>query len=395
MAGAVAASVSVRARVTITIPHLAPWGTEAQTLLLARALVAGGWGVRVCCFYGHDASVVGAFRSIGAEVALFGLRREDGLARLLRRLRAELAGERPDVLHVQYLTPGLPAVLAGRIARVPRVFATVHHAGTGYGLRERFLMRAGGRLCSAVFCVSRAVEESWFGSSVLLDEGLASRLPRHGTLYNALPPGSGSGFTGAVTQQSRNALGLEARKVIGVVGRLTREKGFETLLAAMPAIVARHPGVMLLVVGSGPEEARLRSQAAALGIAGAVTWAGLRPPDSLAALRSTMDVVVVPSISEGFGLAAAEASAAGLPVVASAVGGLPEVVETGVTGLLVPPSDAGALAGAVSRLLDDENLRRLLGEQGRRRVAGLFSYERYAQLVSAIYNPGGRGKGWN
>jgi glycosyltransferase involved in cell wall biosynthesis len=381
----------VSRRVVITIPHLAPWGTEAQTLLLARALVEGGWTVRVCCFYGHDAGVLAAFRGVGAEVIEFGLRREDGLIRLLRRLRAELARERADVLHVQYLTPGLPALVAGRLAGVPRIYATVHQTGTGYGLRERFLMRAGTALCSTVFCVSGAVEESWFGSRSLLTEAMTSRPPRHCTLYNALAPEAGAAPAAGCAAVSRAACGLAGSTVVGVVGRLTPEKGHETLVAALPAIVACHPGARLLVVGSGPEESRLRAQAEALGVAAAVTWTGWRAPAELAALRAAMTVAVVPSTREGFGLAAAEAAAAGLPVVATAVGGLPEVVADGVTGLLVPAGDAGALARAIVRLLDDEGLRRRLGAGGRRLVAERFSYERYARLVGGVYNPGARG----
>jgi glycosyltransferase involved in cell wall biosynthesis len=376
----------VSGRVLITIPHLAPWGTEAQTLLLARALVEGGREVRVCCFYGHDAGVVGEFREAGVAVSLLGLRREQGLAPLLRRLAAEISRERPDVLHAQYLTPGLPALLAGRWSRVPRVFATVHHCGAGFGARERLLMRVAAGLSATVFCVSRAVERSWFGSSTLFEAGMGRRPPRHCTLYNALAPAPAGAAAGGGQRALLAALGLGERGVVGVVGRLSREKGHDTLLAALPAIAARHPGAQLLVVGSGPEEARLRLRADALGVAGSVVWAGWRSRVELQALRGAMDVAVVPSTSEGFGLSAAEAAAAGLPVVATAVGGLPEVVDHGVTGLLVPAGDPAALAAAIGRLLEDEALRRSFGAAGRRVAAERFSYARYAGLVSAVYN---------
>lgn len=377
-------------RVVVTIPHLAPWGTEAQTIQLVRALAGGGWAVTVCCFYGHEPGTVAALEEAGAAPVLFGMRREQGLGRLLARVRREVARVRPDVLHVQYLTPGLPPVLAGRLERVRTVFATVHHSGSGHGLRERLLLRAAARLSTACFCVSRAVEESWFGSSALFDPAAAGPPPRHATVYNAVREAQGTpGQLERLGGEACAALGLSGKRVVGAVGRLTREKGHETLLRALPAVLEAAPDAVLLVVGSGPEEGALRQLAVELGVAGNVVWAGWRPPRELPGIYAALAVAVVPSISEGFGLAAAEASAHGRPVVASCAGGLREVVEDGVSGILAAPGDAGALAAAISRLLGDPALARRLGEGGRSRVAGLFSVERFAGCTLAAYRAAG------
>jgi glycosyltransferase involved in cell wall biosynthesis len=168
-------------------------------------------------------------------------------------------------------------------------------------------------------------------------------------------------------------------------GRLEELKGVQVLLAALPAVLVEHPGARLVVCGSGPMEPELRRMAAALGLGPAVEFVGWLDCDGLAARLAAAQIVVVPSMwPEAFGLTCLEALASGRAVVASSVGGLPDLVRDGETGLLVAPGDSIALAAAVTRLAADEPLRRRLGRAGRT-LAAQYTMDRHAEAVRAAY----------
>jgi glycosyltransferase involved in cell wall biosynthesis len=163
---------------------------------------------------------------------------------------------------------------------------------------------------------------------------------------------------------------FEGSPVIGAVGRFSEEKGHRYLLEAMSELTRRLPGARLVLVGYGALEGDLKSRAAGLGIDGRVTFAGER--DS-AELLGAFDLFVQPSLYESQGLAILEAMAAGVPVVASDVGGVRDVVRDGVTGLLVPPADPRALATSILRLAGDPELSKTLALQAGREVRERFS----------------------
>jgi glycogen(starch) synthase len=168
-------------------------------------------------------------------------------------------------------------------------------------------------------------------------------------------------------------------------GRLEELKGVQVLLAALPAVLAKHPGARLVICGSGPMEPELRRMADALGVGHAVELVGWLDGDGLAAQLAAAQVVVVPSMwPEAFGLTCLEALASGRAVVASAVGGLPDLVRDGETGLLVVPGDSIVLAAAVNRLAADEQLRRRLGRAGRA-LAAEYTMDRHVHAVLTAY----------
>jgi glycosyltransferase involved in cell wall biosynthesis len=172
-------------------------------------------------------------------------------------------------------------------------------------------------------------------------------------------------------------------RILLAVARLVPQKGLDTAVRALPAIRERHPHAVLVVAGEGPEHDALRALAAGLGVADAVVLPG-RAGD-VAALYQAADVFVHPARWEGFGLVLLEAMLSGLPVVASRVSSIPEIVADGVTGLLVPPDDPQALAGAVDRVLGDETLRLELCRAGRERTRAKFSVERMARRTAELY----------
>lgn len=171
--------------------------------------------------------------------------------------------------------------------------------------------------------------------------------------------------------------------LIGSIGDVIPDKGLIHLVRALPNIRRAVPAARLLVVGGGPSAYRvaLEREATRLGVDAMIVWVGQR--SDVADIMKALDVFVLPSLEENFPLVVAEAMAAGLPVVATAVGGVPECVSAGETGLLVPPTDAAALADALIGLLGDAPLRRRLGEAARKRVQERFSAETQVPRIEA------------
>ena len=378
-------------KVEVLIPVLLAGGTEAHTLYLVRAVRSAGYCVGVCCYFEANETVIQAFEREGTRVSLLRLgssgqaHRLKSLLKVGRAVFTHLRQTRPDVVHVQYLAPGLVSVLAARAARVPTVLATVHQPGDPYGAMARLSLRLAARLSTAFFCVSRAVEQSWFGDSALFNFSSVGKR-RHFTLYNCVDV---ERFSDAASQAgshaARETLGLGSRPTVGVVGRLRREKGHAALLEALSLVVRSVPDVTLVVVGDGQERAHLEERARGLGLDGHIVWLGARRPEELPALYAVMDVVAIPSLFEGFGLVAVEAMAAARPVVAFAVYGLAEVIEHGLTGYLVEPGKVGALAAALVDVLLRQDEAARMGSTGRQTVRDKFSYERYSEQIAAAY----------
>ncbi len=183
----------------------------------------------------------------------------------------------------------------------------------------------------------------------------------------------------------REEYGLpENGPIVGVVARLEAEKGHPTLLEAWPSVLAAAPDAVLLIVGEGSREEALRMQARDLGIDRSVIFTGRR--DDVPAVTAALDVAVLPSYREAQGLTILEAMALSRPVVASNVGGIPEMIEHERTGLLVPPHDADALGAAIVRLLQDHPLADTLGRAGHDLVHDRFCVELMVRAIESIYD---------
>ena len=172
--------------------------------------------------------------------------------------------------------------------------------------------------------------------------------------------------------------------ILGVVSRLEPIKGMDLVVPAFAEVLKKFPEVRLLVVGDGSLRATMERQAEELGCADRITWVGRQPQEELPQWYGQMDVVLMPSRSEGFGLTAIEAMVNGCVVVASEVGGLPEVVRDGVCGLLHRTEDVSDMAAKVCMLLDDSELYERLRSQSLHDVEK-YSFEKYATLVNDLY----------
>jgi glycosyltransferase involved in cell wall biosynthesis len=180
----------------------------------------------------------------------------------------------------------------------------------------------------------------------------------------------------------REELGVRDAVVIGAAGRLEPVKGFDVLLSAAEHVRREIPNACFLIVGQGSREAELKRQAAPLG--GAVRFLGYR--EDIAHIMAGCDIIAVPSRNEGMGRVVVEAGAAGLPVVATAVGGLPHVVDHERTGILTPPRDARSLADALVRLARDPALRATMGEAARRKMIPAFGVGAMVSAIEAVYD---------
>ncbi len=288
------------------------------------------------------------------------------LARLLRN-------ERIDVLHAHKFGSNLWAAILGPLCGVPVVIA---HEHSWAGERGRFHQALDRRL------IARSVEA--FVAVAAADarqmvevERIDPRLVRH--VPNGVPaPRAAAG------PFLREELGIApGAPVIGYVGRLGAIKALDVLLDAVARLQERLPQVRVLLAGSGDEEERLRARSARLGLGERVVFLGIRP--DVDRVFQAVDVSVICSDSEGMPLSALEAMAAGTPLVATRVGGLPEVVDDGVTGLLVPPRDPDALARALESVLGDEERRRRMAAASRERHRREFELDQVVRQLEGLY----------
>jgi glycosyltransferase involved in cell wall biosynthesis len=358
---------------------LARGGAEEHILTLLRGLDRTRFRPLLACTP-EVAAKLGGDVPDDVPVTALRLRRpkDTGAARQLLQL---LRRERIDVLHSHLFYSSLFASPLGWLARVPLVVETPHVSERWrHGLKGHYAVdRMFGRFVHRYIAVSEAnrrylIDEKRLPGSkiVVIHNGCDLRRfdPRH-----RVPDGL------------RASLGFEdSDPVLVVIGRLEPQKGHRVLLDALPLVMREFPAMRLVCVGEGALRAELEAKSAALGLANAVRFVGQQAnvPDWLA----LADVAVLPSLYEGLPLAAIETLAAQRAMVATAVDGTPEVIVDDQTGLLVPPEDAGALAGALCRLLRDPALRASLASAGRERVAQHFSEERQVARTEALYEMG-------
>lgn len=318
-------------------------------------------------------SAVQRLRHLGIRVEVIE-EPDDELA--VRELAAWLGREEIDLVHAHMYRAEVIGTRAAVAAGVPVITATVHSS------RVRSPEDVA-LLASLTPMMDRLIVPSTSIAHKVQCEG------RTGAPFAVIPNGVDlSRFAGPVPPSSvRAEFGVPAdAPLVGVIARLEAEKGHRFLLDAWPAVLRQAPDAWLLIVGEGSEADALRAQAASLGrsVARRVVFTGRR--EDISSLTAELCVSVLPSLREAQGISILEAMARRRPVVASAVGGIPEVITSGVDGLLVPPEDPAALADAVGRLLADASLRERIGEEGYRTVAERYSIDAQVHRIEAVYD---------
>jgi glycosyltransferase involved in cell wall biosynthesis len=351
-------------------------GPERQVLGLARSLPA------------HFRTTFLTFAERGLSRPFLGKARELGfdaialrentphLLRAASEVAEHLRGLRADVLCCNGYKPDVVGYLAARRCGVPVV--AIAHGWTGVTWKVRFnemvdRLVLHGMDCTV--CVSGAqaakVRRALVPARrvVVIRNGIFTAPfdtidPHYGDLLRAFFPG-------------RPAL------IVGAAGRLSPEKGFDQYVEAAALVCMRRPDVGFVLFGDGPLRGKLQEQVAARGLRDRFILAGFR--SDVDCFLSHLQLAVLSSHTEGLPVAVLEAMAARLPVVATAVGGTPEVIEDGVTGHLIPPGDTAALARRIIDCLADDKERLRMGQRGRRRVEEHFTFAAQARQYKALF----------
>lgn len=312
-------------------------------------------------------------QAAGVPVALCPLatRRPGQALRNARRLADILREQQVDVLNPQSVMPAVSGRLATRMLRkagllVPNV-VTIH-------MLQRltwWYYRMG------AFLINRCADHVIVESDCELGRLRRGGMNRQATvLYNCVPPAGASGQAGSTRQQVRQAMGWPEGKVVLLMpARMTFEKAHDVVLTALARPELSGANLLVFLAGDGPLLEQHRAAAAAMGLAERVVFGGFRR--DLPALYRAADVFLLPSRWESLPLSIREAMGAGLPVVATAIGGIAEAVQDGASGLLIPPDDPRALADAIARLAGDAGLRSRMGERGREICREKFDYDRW------------------
>ena len=354
-------------------------GAENHLLDLIQGQRAEGKEVAVAYLRG-EGYWADTYREAGVEVHNLGLRRYYGELAPLLKLRRIIRGSAFDLLHAHLPPAELYTRLAllgiGRKA-LPLLISKHNEEGFYRGPGERFMGRWVAQRAERVICISRAVERFMAGPRLGLD---GRKLQ---TVYYGIDAQRFSSVRSVKSEALRKEWGIPpGAMAIGFAGRLVPQKDLATLIRGFALMASQMQNAWLVMVGIGPLEAELRRCAEELGAGARIVWAGFR--DDIAAVMGAFDVFALTSLYEGFGLVLLEAMASGVPVVATKVSAIPEVVIDGKTGMLVKTGSPEELASAFCKL-GDKRLRLQLGAAGRQRVLENFTLERMRDETDAIY----------
>ena len=299
--------------------------------------------------------------------------------RILRR-------SKPDIVHTHTSKAGILGRLAAWLARVPTIIHTPHghvfYGHFGRSLSRIFLQveKLLGIITHHQIALTPEEGKDYLNLGVAKSKNIS--VIHSGVDLNC--------FKRSTTKSNpkRNELAIPPDSlVVGYVGWLIPIKGVTYLVDAMAEVLQRHPNSLLVLVGKGDEkgeeEVKLSKQVENLGIVDNVRFLGWRP--DVNEIMGCFDIFVLPSLNEGMGRVLVEAMSAGLPIVASRVGGIPDLVKHGENGLLVPPADAGALERAISDLLSDKPRRKRMGETGKK-MCRPYSVEAMVEKIDNLYS---------
>ena len=372
-----------RVKVLLVITRMSLGGAPRHVLSLALGLNRDRYEVWIAAGPEDkgEGSLIEEAESSGVQLVLIpGLKRDLSPSNDLKAffgIYRLMLSERFHIVHTHTSKAGVLGRLAGRLAGVPASVHTFHG-----NIFEGFF----GPVASSLFLLLERAMAKFTDRFVAISRRNLSYFVRRGIapwekfrlIYNGVDL---ERFRPVDKGAARRALGLSQGPVVGTVAALVPVKGLEYLLEAAHIVRSEVPEVVLTIAGGGALEGTLRRRAKDLGVE--VRFLGPRKDVSL--VLSALDVFVLPSLSEGMGLSLMEAMAAGLPVVATEVGGVPELVVDGETGVLVPPGDPDALAGAILDCIGDREKAVEMGRRGKERVCALFSLPRMIQEHEALY----------
>ena len=292
-----------------------------------------------------------------------------------------LIREKPTIVHTHTYKAGILGCWAAKMAGVPVIVHTPHgHVFFGHfsPLVTRFFMiieKTTASIIDHMVALSEGERKDYIAFSV-------SKPDKMVTIHSGVDV---TRFMKAQVniEEKRTSLGLNTKGlVVGTIGWLLPIKGPLYLLKAMEVIWQTNPEIHLVYVGKGDLEEEVRSEVSRTGVSEKVTFLGWR--DDIPEIMQVLDIFVLPSLNEGMGRVLVEAMAAGKPIVASNVGGIPDLVKDGQNGFLVKPGDSKSLSFAIKKLLDDKKMREEMGKKGRA-MAGNYSVKKMVEKIDALY----------
>lgn len=360
----------------VNIGHSWAWGgIEAHSEILGTLLFKRGYRVIMGCF--AEGSV-----KLNPEGLVLPSRkvtmRNSGDVRAIMRIINIVRKERIRLIIANSGREYWPAVVAAKITGAKVVF--VRHQVDRIRKTTRWLIT---HHVERVVAVSKAVQDA------LLQSGIPPA--KIEVIHNSLRLEQFNPLL-IDREEVRRELGIASTDiVVGLVGKLDRGKGVFDALAALGSVAKKHPNVRLLYVGDGPERLPLEEEARGKSLHEMVIFAGVRR--DIERMYAAMDIFTLPSTcEEAFGMVLIEAMAMGKPVIATRVGGIPEIVEHEVTGILIPPHDAPALADAVARYIENRQFAARVAAEGRKLVERNFSDEAMGDNFERVLSRAGAGK---
>jgi glycosyltransferase involved in cell wall biosynthesis len=363
------------------IDSLGPGGAEQLMPTILKKLKLSGFNIRICALQIRAGNPIASdLERLGLPVDLIpirNLRQPFNLFRILRYLHLH----RPQLIHTQLEFADILGTVAAKILGIPSV-STVHTLD-GFPPKKTALGRMKlrwfllGKFCGRVIAVSEKTRLHYLQSGGLPPDKVI-------TLYNGVDISRFKNTDATQTAKLKQALHLPLNsRVIITIAVLREPKGIQFMIEALPAILEQCPDVHYLIVGDGEHSAALTDLVAALAIKNQVTFTGHRTdiPD----LLGCCDIFVLPTLKDALPTVLIEALAAERPIVASDVGGVPEIIENGVNGLLVAPGNPSKLAEACLRLLKDNELSRQIVLAGSKTVLQRFNIDSQIEQLSRMY----------
>ena len=374
---------SVSPGTAISICHVAVgdlWaGAEVQLKVLLSKLV-GLTGLDLSVIVLNEGRLEEEIEALGIPVRVFPESRW-GSGKIFLELVREFKKSNIQIVHTHKYKDTILAAPAAKVCGIPHVVRTVH------GLREPFQGLQSLKM-SVYQAIERIVHRYYVDAIIGVSSQIECTYKAEGERFRVTCIRNGIDLDGRSMQtdrwRTRKDLDVDPEtSLIGTIGRLTPVKGIRYLLEAATILLRQGAKVKILVVGEGSIRQDLMAQTHSLGITDNVVFLGHREDTDV--LMQAMDIFALPSLSEGIPMALLEAMAASRPIVASRVGGIPEIIEDGVDGYLVEPMDVNNLAERCQRLIESPDVARKMGEQGRKRVERDFSATAMADRVASVY----------
>jgi len=365
-----------RKKILHLVEDLKVGGLERVLESIVLSLDKSKYDVHVWCLV-EGGEIAEELKEKGMPVRIIGKRSYYNLSNILL-LAYLVRRENFHIIHTHGYFASTFGRLAAILAGVPVMITHVHSTYYEYGKRNLMIERFLSFFTDNVICVSKAVQRF-----VVEKEGI--RESRTSVIYNGISF-PWNGLSSEDRKAKRASVSVSSQDVVIIeVASLTANKGHHFLLNAFQQIYKKNPTIKLIIVGDGPLQSTIQEEAKKLGMESAVIFTGQRK--DVYELLAMSDIFILPSmIREGLSIAMIEAMAMGLPVIGSNVGGIPELIEDRVSGFLVSPGDTDQLARIIDLLATEQDLRKRLGQQGKRIYEEKFTLPRMVQQIEALYD---------